>query len=154
MRKYKLCINDKDYQAEVLKITLDQADIMVNGKEYQIQIKDFVRSEAISPLKRNTEVQPGVVKKLNTEASESRVMTEGDEGVRAPLPGSILKLMVVEGQNVKSAQDLLIMEAMKMENNIQAPFDGTVKKIYVNSGDSVAEGDMLIEITRPLMTTL
>ena len=46
------------------------------------------------------------------------------------------------------------MEAMKMENQIQAPFDGTVKKIFVQKGANISEGDKLIEISRPFMTTL
>lgn len=62
--------------------------------------------------------------------------------------------MVNENDSVKAGQNLLLMEAMKMENQIPAPYDGTVKCIHVKKGDSVSEGDVLIEICRPPMTTL
>ena len=72
----------------------------------------------------------------------------------APLPGLILELKVKEGDTVQAGQPLLVMEAMKMENVIQAPHDGTVKRLLVAAGDSVGEGDVLAEVSRPEMTTL
>jgi biotin carboxyl carrier protein len=60
------------------------------------------------------------------------------------LPGLILEILVKEGDKVKAGEDVLIMEAMKMENEVQSPQEGTVKEIKVRRGDSVYEGDILI----------
>ena len=62
------------------------------------------------------------------------------------MPGTVLKVAVSKGAKVKSGEHLLITEAMKMETTIQAPFDGTVKEIYVSAGESISTGDLLIEL--------
>ena len=82
------------------------------------------------------------------------VTDEAPGAVVAPLPGLILRLQTKEGESVQAGQPLLVMEAMKMENVVPAPHNGTVKKIYVAAGDNVAEGDILVDVPRPEMTTL
>ena len=62
------------------------------------------------------------------------------------MPGKILRVLVSEGQQVKTGQGLVVLEAMKMENEIPAPKDGVVKKIYVKEGDTVNTGDPLVEL--------
>jgi biotin carboxyl carrier protein len=71
---------------------------------------------------------------------------KGAGGVNAPLPGTILEVKVKEGDIVKTGDLLLIMEAMKMENNIKADKEGKVLSVKVHPGDSVLEGDVLVEI--------
>ena len=66
--------------------------------------------------------------------------------VTAPMPGKILRVLVSEGQEVKTGQGLVVLEAMKMENEIPAPKDGVVKKLYVKEGDTVNTGDPLVEL--------
>jgi biotin carboxyl carrier protein len=68
----------------------------------------------------------------------------GDHQVLAPLPGSIFKMLTKVGDEVKKGDTLLIMEAMKMENNVMADKDGTVKEVKVKEGDSVLQSDVLI----------
>ncbi len=80
-------------------------------------------------------------------AAPSPVTAAGEGVVTAPpMPGKILRILVKEGEQVKTGQGLLILEAMKMENEIPAPKDGVVKKILVKEGDTVNTGDPLIEI--------
>jgi len=74
--------------------------------------------------------------------------------VKSPLPGLIVDVKVNAGEKVKAGQVIVTMEAMKMENQIQATIDGTIKKIFVKKGDNVAEGDALIEIARSDMASL
>ena len=66
--------------------------------------------------------------------------------VKAPLPGVVTKILVKAGQAVKKGENILVLEAMKMENNITAENDGTVTAVCVNSGDSVLEGTVLLTI--------
>ncbi|MDO4349584.1 MAG: biotin/lipoyl-containing protein, partial [Eubacteriales bacterium] len=70
----------------------------------------------------------------------------GGEKVTAPMPGTVLDVKVSQGASVKKGDILLILEAMKMENEIMAPCDGTVKQVVVNKGASVNSGDALIVI--------
>jgi biotin carboxyl carrier protein len=77
---------------------------------------------------------------------------EGNDGksVRAPLPGRITEILVAPGDVVKEGQPLAVLEAMKMENDIQAEFDGTVTAVNVTRGDSVLEGAVIVMINQLL----
>lgn len=66
--------------------------------------------------------------------------------ITSPLPGSVWEIRVEEGQKIKEDEVVMILEAMKMENEIPADFDGTVKKILVEKGQTVKAGDILIEV--------
>jgi biotin carboxyl carrier protein len=70
------------------------------------------------------------------------------------MPGLVVAIKVKEGDTVQAGQALLVMEAMKMENAITASYNGTVARIYVRQGDSISEGDLLVEVARPKMTAL
>ena len=72
--------------------------------------------------------------------------TEEAGSLVAPMPGKILKLCVKEGESVSSGQDLVFMEAMKMEHRITSPIEGTVTKIHFNEGQQVEQGNLLIEV--------
>ncbi|MFR7985328.1 MAG: acetyl-CoA carboxylase biotin carboxyl carrier protein subunit [Clostridia bacterium] len=66
--------------------------------------------------------------------------------IKSPLPGSIWEIKVSEGQEIKEDEVVIILEAMKMENEIPTDFDGTVKKILVEKGQTVKAGETLIEV--------
>ena len=66
--------------------------------------------------------------------------------MKSPLPGTVLKIVAKEGDNVSVDQDVIILEAMKMESEITSDYAGKIKKIFVNNGDSVQEGQDLFEI--------
>ena len=84
--------------------------------------------------------------KPSPQAPEEIQKGSGLSKITAPLPGTIFKVIVKEGDMVKKGDAVLIMEAMKMENNVLAEKEGVVKKIQVKEGDSVLQGDLLIEI--------
>lgn len=146
-------IGDKEYKAEVKNITTDTALIQVNGKEYEVHLKQMGKNPsapAVRPVNRSSAVSapapaPAVAPSASGDAAG---------GVNAPLPGTILEILVSVGDSVKAGQDIMVMEAMKMENKVQAPHDGKINIIFVQNGANVAEGDPLLEISRPLMTTV
>ena len=155
MRKYELSIGDNDYKAEVKEFTEDFARIVVNDIEYEVTLKEFGRKEVAAPRP----VERAAAPKAPAAPKETKRpvpvgVNGGAEGIRSPLPGLIVDVMVKEGDSVKAGQNMVVMEAMKMENQIQAPHDGTVKKVFVDKGDTVAEDDVLIELLRPPHTTL
>ena len=152
MREYVMNIGDKEYKAEVKSITTEVALIEVDGKEYEVELKQMGKNPAAPAVRPVNRPAPAAAP---ATAPKTAPAPSGAAGaVTAPLPGAILELLVSEGDSVKAGQDILVMEAMKMENKIQAPHDGTIKKIFAQPGANVAEGDPLLEISRPLMTTV
>ena len=156
MRKYKFAIGGKDFEAEILELTTETARVAVNGKEYTVELKELGRKPVTLAPPPAAAPSPAAVKTpIPAPAPVAPKSGGGDsQSVQAPLPGLIVDIMVNENDAVKAGQNLLLMEAMKMENQIPAPYDGTVKSIHVKKGDSVSEGDVLVEICRPPMTTL
>lgn len=152
MSTYRLRIGETEYEAEVKSITPDQACIVVNGTEYVVDLVSIGRP-ATEPSRPSAASRP--VSESKSAPRPSRSPNEGSAGsVRSPMPGLVLRVEVKEGQVVKAGQTLVVMEAMKMENSILAPHNGTVRKILATEGASVSEGDVLVEVTRPEMTTL
>lgn len=151
MSQYRLKIGDAEYDAVVKSLTPDQARIVVNGTEYTVDLVAIGRPEVevARPAPAAAAPVPAPVK------TPAKAIASGTAGsVRSPMPGLILEVKVTEGAQVKAGQPLILMEAMKMENVIPAPHDGTVRKVVVVAGANVAEGDVLVEVARPEMTTL
>lgn len=157
MKKYVLEIGDKEYTAEIKGITTEEVDIVVNGAPYKVKLKSFGREKETVPkierVERRAPLDTPAARVSQKPAPAAETGAHG-EIVKAPLPGLIMDIKTNEGDTVKAGQNLVTMEAMKMENQVEAYHDGTVKKVFVNKGDSVAEGDPLVEIARPLMTTI
>lgn len=166
MREYVMSIGSREFRAAIKELTVDYALVQVDGQEFKVMLKQLGSGQSIfSGLARST-AQPSAASAATVAAREPAppVVTpplpsaagsqEGSGTVTAPLPGLVLELFVREGDAVKAGQNLLVMEAMKMENQVQAPFDGTVKKVFVQKGSNIGEGDKLVEISRPFLTTL
>ncbi len=140
MKKYNFTINGNKYNVEVLQHEDDIIKVEVNGTVYDVKCEQKLQK----PVVPKTPV-------LVRESAQTSVKTEGSPSgvaqfLKAPLPGNILSIMVKEGDSVEKGQKLLVYEAMKMENDILAEGNGIVSKIHVNVGDTVLQGDMLIEI--------
>ncbi|MDN5346077.1 MAG: glutaconyl-CoA/methylmalonyl-CoA decarboxylase subunit gamma [Petrotoga sp.] len=154
-RKFKVTINNKTYEVEVEEIgseTINKEKIK-ETEERTSEGEQFSEApKAVSDKKTRKRAQKKLEKKQKDEdkkvpeESTRRETVSGYE-VKAPLPGVINEINVKEGQNVKAGDKLVIIEAMKMENEIPAESDGVVEKILVKRGDSV-EGDQTLMIIR------
>ena len=91
-------------------------------------------------------VRPASVPAGGTKVTAAPAEAKGAGAVKAPMPGILVKYSVKPGDLVKSGQTVLILEAMKMQNNIQSTVEGMVEKLSVNEGDSVIEGQELMVI--------
>lgn len=128
--------------------------INVNGNSYEVdveEVKGGVQPQRQSaPLARPASPVPTVVAApvaaapVPAAANKEVVVSAGQEIIEAPMPGNIWKILVVEGQVIKSGDVLLILEAMKMENEILAPRDGKVASIPTTTGAAVNTGDKLV----------
>lgn len=110
--------------------------ITLNGKVYEVEIEE---------VKKGERPQPTIQEKASQPKKEVQVAGSG-EAIDAPMPGTIVNIMVSNGDKVKKGQVIAILEAMKMENEIMASSDGTVKSVDVSKGASVSAGDALITI--------
>jgi len=145
MKKFKFKINGNLYNAEVLSIEDNIAEIEINGTKYSVEVDKDMQPVKTPKLLRSvsvpsTDAHPAIAKTSSPSAPK------GAGTIKSPLPGVILELFVKEGDMVKIGQRLLVLEAMKMENNIEADKAGKVVSIAKNKGDSVMEGDVLIVI--------
>lgn len=126
-------------------------NITVSGKTYEVEVEEVGARQAEYT---NTPVQQAPKKQAVAEtpkaqpAPKAAPKSQSGDGqlIAAPMPGTILDIKVSEGQTVKSGQILLILEAMKMENEIVAPKDGVISKIHTTKATTVNSGDPLITI--------
>lgn len=155
MSQYVLTIAGREYRAEVAELSAEKARVIVNGTEYAVDLVEIGRRESVpAPSAPPPLQQPAVRRPLALSPARAQEGAHGPENALAPLPGLVLQVKVKEGDVVRAGQPVVVMEAMKMENVIPAPYNGTVKKVLVKEGDNVGEGDLLLTITRPEMTTL
>ena len=142
MKEYKLMVNGKEFAVNIIDIKDNVAHLTVNGAEYNVEIGGL----NTAPKKV---VNRGVqVPTLQSQAPVKKPAATGGSAnpLKTPLPGVVLDIFVKEGDAVKAGQRVLLLEAMKMENNIEADRDGVIEKVNVRKGDSVLEGDVLLTI--------
>lgn len=145
MEKFNFVINGNNYDTEVLEIIDNKAQIQVNGIVYNVEIDNTKKKIANTP-RANVARPVAKAAPMATTTVQAPKATAGANAITAPLPGVILDVKVNVGDSVTVGQHLLTLEAMKMENNIDSTKDGVVKSIAKHKGDSVMEGDVLIEI--------
>ena len=142
MKEYKLKINGNDYNVVINDVQESVASVEVNGSNYKVEFeKPIVKPTAIKVVK--TAPAAPAVSAATPKPSAAPAPTAGGTTVSSPLPGVILDVCVKEGDAVKTGQKIMVLEAMKMENVIEATADGVIKSIKVNKGDSVMEGTPL-----------
>lgn len=145
MSKYKFNINGNSYNAEVVNVDDNIAEVEINGTLYKVELDKAISSTKTPKLVRNTAV-PSTDSHPSTAKTSNPSGPKGTGTIKSPLPGVVLNVMVKPGDHVKIGQRLLILEAMKMENNIDADKEGKIVSILKSKGDSVMEGDVLIVI--------
>lgn len=145
MKKFKFTINGNEYDAEIVGIEDNTAEVTVNGVNYSVQIDQKTQLAKTPKLIRSVAV-PSTDSHPSVSKTSSPSAPKGTGNIKSPLPGVILDIYVREGETVKMGQKLIMLEAMKMENNINADKEGKVTLIKVKKGDSVMEGDILIII--------
>ena len=117
-------------------------NITVNGVAYSVSVEETAAGAA--PVAAAPVAAPVAPKAAPAAAPKAAAGAAGAVTVKAPMPGNILDVKVAAGASVKAGDVLVILEAMKMENEISAPQDGTIASVNVRKGDVVNSGDLLI----------
>lgn len=145
MKKFKMNINGNEYEVNIINVDDNIAEVEVNGEKFNVELEKKVQVSKTPKLVRSV-VSPSTDIDKSTSKTSKPTEAKGVGFIKSPLPGIILSIDVNVGDEVKVGQRLMVLEAMKMENNINADKSGKVVSIKVKTGDSVMEGDLLIEI--------
>jgi len=145
MKRYKFKINGNNYDVRIDSIEENQAALEVNGVSFEVELEKKSSVAKTPKLVRSVAV-PSTDSSQAVAKTSSPSAPKGGGTIKSPLPGVILKVHVKVGDTVSLSQELITLEAMKMENSIQADKAGVVQAIHFNNGDSVMEGDVLLTI--------
>ncbi len=126
MRKFTIIVNDTQYDVTVRRVTRTLYRVKLGDKVIDVLVRE-----------------KGTISKPNVEVEKKEIEVEG-EAIRAMLPGVVTKILVKEGDEVKAGDTVMILEAMKMENEVKSHKDGKIKQILVKEGDRVENGDVLV----------
>ncbi len=139
MKKYKFTINGNNYAVEIESVEDQTIQLEVNGTPYTVVVDKEIKQQKTPKLVRSVAVP-------STDQGAA-VKTAAKTGtIKSPLPGTILEIFVKPGDKVTVGQRVLMLEAMKMENNIESDKAGTVTEVKISKGSAVMEGDVLIVI--------
>lgn len=138
-KKFEFKINGNIYNTEIITVEDNIAEIDVNGTKYQVELTDRIKPTPKTP--KLVRSQP-----IPVETPQPIKSTTGAHVVKSPLPGIVLDIKKRVGDVVKAGEVILLLEAMKMENNIEADKDGTLVSFSVDKGATIMEGDVLFTI--------
>ena len=144
MKEFAFKLNGAEYKCAVEEIEAGKTKVTVNGKVYEVETE--AAAPAAKPAPKAAPAAPKAAPAAAAPKAEAKPAAAPAAGVqvKSPLPGSVIKVLVAEGQAVKKGDTLLTLESMKMENAIMAEADGTVKQIAVTPGQNVMQDDLLI----------
>lgn len=145
MKEYKFKIGGTDYAATVEEIASGKLQVTLNGKAYEVEVPETKASRPAvhTPAAPKAVATPAAPV---TPAAPAPAPSAGGKSISAPLPGIVIKINVKVGDHVSAGDTVLMIEAMKMENNITADSSGTVKAIRCKEGDQVQSGEALVEL--------
>ena len=143
MKQYKFKINGNEYNVAINSVEGKNASVTVNGTDYQVELEEApaaapVQAPAAAPVQAAPSPAPA--------PAAAPAPSGTGKAVTSPLPGVIIAVKVNVGDTVKAGQEVAVLEAMKMENSIEATHDGKVTAINVAKGDSVLEGAPIVTI--------
>lgn len=148
MKEYSFKINGNRYDVAVNSLSGNIADVTVNGVSYQVEMENASAPAQTSaaPAPASAVQAPSAPVQPASPAPAPVSATGQGKPVTSPLPGVIIDIKVKVGDTVKAGQTIAVLEAMKMENDIQAEWDGVITAVNASKGDSVLEGAAIVTI--------
>lgn len=152
MKDYSLKINGHNYNVQIDNVneTSTVAHVVVNGVDYEVEIEGAkatsVSKPQVAPAPKSANSAMITPSSATPSPRIAAAAPSSGYSVKCPLPGTVLSVKVAAGDTIAAGQTLVVLEAMKMENNIDADRGGVVKQVLVQQGATVMEGDVLIVI--------
>jgi len=141
MNKYKYTIDGKEYDVTIGDVVENIVCVNVNGTDYNVEMELEPETEKKVVVKLVAQAE-----QKEDEAATDNANVDTSNALKAPLPGVITEIKVSVGDKVKAGDTVIILEAMKMANNLEAESDGTVTAVCVKQGESVMEDTPLVVI--------
>ena len=142
MKEYKYTINGNKYNVAIAGIEDNIANVVVNGEEYKVEME-----KEPEPVKKKVVVKPvAAPAPAAAPAARSAQKVNTNNAVKSPLPGVIVEIKVKVGDEVKAGDTVVVLEAMKMANNLDTERGGKVTAVLVSEGESVMEDTPLVVI--------
>lgn len=142
MKSYRFKINGNEYNVDINSVEGNMASVSVNGTAYQVELENA----PAAPVQAVPAAPVAAAPVPAAPAAPKPAASGAGKAVTSPLPGVIIAVKVNVGDAVKAGQEVAVLEAMKMENSIEATHDGTVTAIHVAKGDSILEGAAVVTI--------
>jgi biotin carboxyl carrier protein len=148
MSKFQYTVQGVDYDVEIENVEGNVAKVTVNGIPFEVETKQPIKAAPKAKVKVEAPKPAAAApaQPAPQPAAQPAAAAGAGTKVTAPLPGTITEVCVTVGQQVKEGQTVVILEAMKMQNNIEAETTGTITSIMVKQGDTVMEGSVLVTI--------
>lgn len=143
MKTYRFKINGNGYEVAINSVEGQTASVTVNGTPYTVELEEAPAAQPVTVQAAPVQAAPV---QASPAAAPAPVASGAGKAVTSPLPGVIIAIKVNVGDVVKAGQEVAVLEAMKMENSIEATHDGTVTAINVAKGDSILEGAPVVTI--------
>jgi biotin carboxyl carrier protein len=145
--RWKIKLDGQPVEADAVEVDANTLSLLLDGQSYEVR----VTHSPDGALKLQTGLQEFIAEVVDPRAWRGRrhgaVEAEGRQQVVAPMPGKVVRVLVEVGDKVEAGQGLLVVEAMKMQNEIRSPKGGTVERLHVKEGQPVNAGDALCIIS-------
>lgn len=138
--KLRVSIENEKFDVEVGDVNARPVQVTVNGETFEVFPEEEQRIPSSAPVSSPVSSVPA-----STPAPASAAPAAGGKSITAPIPGTIISVLVKPGDKVKTGQEVMVLEAMKMKNSLRAPREGTIAAVLVDKGSSVKHGQPLAE---------
>ena len=146
---YKVLLNNTEINYELIEVKNNSYTLKLNDKQYQVALIDKNKESyelLINNALINTIARSSLEHKAKQLIEQASVKSKHHTEMKAPMPGMILKIRKKPGDKITQGESVLILEAMKMENDLKSPASGIIKEINVNEGSAVEKGAKLFSI--------
>ena len=143
---YRVAIDGNDFLVDGKKTGRTNYSLIVDNRSFEIEVDNSEDEYRVLVDGRNYRVHLVDERRVRVGGGQSDIDLQGRQKVSVPMPGKVIAVLVSEGDNVERGQGLVIVEAMKMENEVRSPIAGEVKEIKVKPGDAVEGGAVLVVV--------
>jgi biotin carboxyl carrier protein len=141
---YRVAIDGNDFLVDGKKTGRTNYSLIVDNRSFEIEVDNAADEYRVLVDGRNYHVHLIDERRVRVGGGQSEIELQGRQKISVPMPGKVIAVLVSEGDSVERGQGLVIVEAMKMENEVRSPIAGEVKEIKVKPGDAVEGGAVLV----------
>lgn len=143
---YRVTLEGKTHHIDALTLDHGAVSMLVDGRSYHVEVEEKGDEVAVLVDRQLTRVDVADERRLRLRAAQAGFAVEGKQTIVAPMPGKVVKVLVKQGDEVKEGQGLVVVEAMKMENELKAPKAGKVTELFAKEGTTVEINAKLVTV--------